>query len=164
MSTHGNVAKGVIGTVIVIAIAITLVRASVTTLAGTIVIMFLVLRMRTLTRNLRRLDLSVILGVSSTNVVENFISKRFGTPAKRYTVLRELERSNYDLFLSQETHVSTGRLTDEIAHCCPGQFFWSFGRGKSAGLALFVSPRFLGRICRFFFDSDGRILSGDYLP
>ena len=82
-----------------------------------------------------------------------------GTPAKRYTVLRELERSNYDLFLLQETHVSTRHLADEIARCWPGQCFWSFGRGKSAGVALFVSPRFSGRISRFLFDSDGRILS-----
>ena len=28
-----------------------------------------------------------------------------GTPAKRFTVLRELERLDYDLFLLQETHV-----------------------------------------------------------
>ena len=81
------------------------------------------------------------------------------TPAKRYTILRELERSNYDLFLLQETHVSTRSLADEIAHFWPGQCFWSFGRGKSAGVALFVSPRFSGHISRFLFDSDGRILS-----
>ena len=29
-----------------------------------------------------------------------------GTPNKQYTVLRELERLNYDLFLLQETHVN----------------------------------------------------------
>ena len=82
-----------------------------------------------------------------------------GTPYKRYTVLRELERLNYDFFLLQETHVSTKRLADEIACCWPGQCFWSFGRGKSAGVALLVSPRFSGRVSRFLFDSDGRVLS-----
>ena len=82
-----------------------------------------------------------------------------GTPNKQYTVLRELERLNYDLFLLQETHVSTKRLADEIARCWPGQCFWSFGRGKSAGVALFVSPRFSGHVSRFLFDSDGRVLS-----
>ena len=82
-----------------------------------------------------------------------------GTPAKRYTVLRELEHSNYDLFVLQEMHVSTRCLADEIAHCWPGQCFWSFGRGKSAGEALLVSPRFSGHISHFLFDSDRRILS-----
>ena len=55
--------------------------------------------------------------------------------------------------------MSTKKLADEIAHCWPGQCFWSFGRGKSAGVALFVSPRFSGHISRFLFDSDGRVLS-----
>ena len=82
-----------------------------------------------------------------------------GTPAKRFVVLRELERLNYDLFLLQETHVSTKRLADEIARSWPGQCFWSFGRGKSAGVALFVSPSFSGQISRFLFDSDGRVFS-----
>ena len=81
------------------------------------------------------------------------------TPAKRFTVLRELERLDYDLFLLQETHVSTKRLADEISHSWPGQCFWSFGRGKSAGVALFVSPKFSGHISRFLFDSNGRVLS-----
>ena len=81
------------------------------------------------------------------------------TPAKRLVVLRELERLNYDLFLLQETHVSTKRLADEIARSWPGQCFWSFGRGKSAGVALFVSPSFSGHISRFLFDSDGRVFS-----
>ena len=83
----------------------------------------------------------------------------FGAPNKQYTVLRELERLNYDLFLLQGTHVSTKRLADEIALCWPGHCFWSFGRGKSAGVALFVSPRFSGHVSRFLFDCDGRVLS-----
>ena len=55
--------------------------------------------------------------------------------------------------------MSTKRLADEITRCWPGQCFWSFGRGKSAGVALFVSPRFSGHVSRFSFDSDGRVLS-----
>ena len=82
-----------------------------------------------------------------------------GTPAKRFVVLRELERLNCDLFLLQETHVSTKRLADEIARSWPGKCFWSFGRGKSAGVALFISPRFAGQISRFLFDPDGRVFS-----
>ena len=93
------------------------------------------------------------LNILSLNV------RGLATPAKRLVVLRELERSNYDLFLLQETHVSTKRLADEIARSWPGQCFWSFGRGQSAGVALFVSPRFSGQISRFLFDSDGRVLS-----
>jgi len=42
--------------------------------------------------------------------------------------------------------------------------FWSFGRGKSAGVALFVSPRFSGKISRFLFDSDGRVFSALVMP
>ena len=41
-----------------------------------------------------------------------------------------------------------------VGHC-----FWSFGRGKKAGVAMFVSPRFQGKISTFVFDSDGRIFS-----
>ena len=47
--------------------------------------------------------------------------RSLGTPAKRFVVLRELERLNSDLFLLQETHVSTKRLADEIARSWPGQ-------------------------------------------
>ena len=81
------------------------------------------------------------------------------TPAKCSLVLRELERLHYDLFLLQETHVSCKEQADHIAHTWPGECFWSFGRGKSAGVALFVSPRFSGKISRFLFDSDGRVFS-----
>jgi len=41
----------------------------------------------------------------------------------------------------------------------PGECFWSFGRGKSAGVALFVSHRFSGKISRFLFDSDETVFS-----
>ena len=81
------------------------------------------------------------------------------TPAKCSLVLRELERLHYDLFLLQETHVSCKKQADRIARTWPGECFWSFGRGKSAGVAVFVSPRFSGKISRFLFDSDGRVFS-----
>jgi len=83
----------------------------------------------------------------------------FGTPAKCNLVLRELECLNYDLFILQETHVSSKQQADGIARLWPGQCFWSFGRGRSAGVALFVSPRFSGQVSRFLFDSDGRVIS-----
>ena len=37
--------------------------------------------------------------------------------------------------------------------------FWSFGVGKSADVAVFLSSSFSGDVQRFVFDSDGRILS-----
>ena len=35
----------------------------------------------------------------------------------------------------------------------------SFGIGKSAGVAILVSPKFSGKIIRYVHDTDGRILS-----
>ena len=82
-----------------------------------------------------------------------------GTCAKCSLVLHELARLHYDLFLLQETHVSCKKQADHLARIWPGECFWSFGRGKSAGVALFVSPRFSGKISRFLFDSAGRVFS-----
>ena len=66
---------------------------------------------------------------------------------------------HYDLFLLQETRVSCKKQPDNIVRIWPGECFSSFGRGKSAGVALFVSHRFSGKVSRFLFDSDGRVLS-----
>ena len=65
----------------------------------------------------------------------------------------------YDIFLLQETHVSCKEKADRFARFWPGNCFWSFGTGKSAGVAILTSPRFSGKISRFIFDSDGRVLS-----
>lgn len=40
-----------------------------------------------------------------------------------------------------------------------GKCFWSFGTGRSARVAVLFSSNFCGKIVRFLFDSDGRILS-----
>lgn len=40
-----------------------------------------------------------------------------------------------------------------------GKCFWSFGIGKSAGVAVIFSPTFSGKIVHFLSDTDGRILS-----
>ena len=48
---------------------------------------------------------------------------------------------------------------DEIFERCSGDCFCSFGTGKKARVGMFVSPHFQGKISRFLFDSDGRILS-----
>ena len=64
-----------------------------------------------------------------------------------------------DVILLQETHVSNKVQADEISKRWSGDCFWSFGTGKKAGVAMFVSPRFQGKISRFLFDSDGRVFS-----
>ena len=43
--------------------------------------------------------------------------------------------------------------------CFRGQCFWSFGIGKSAGVAILVYPKFSGKIIPYVHDTDGRILS-----
>ena len=64
-----------------------------------------------------------------------------------------------DVILLQETHVSNKVQADEISKRWSVDCFWSFGTGRSAGVAMFVSPRFQGKISRFLFDSDGRVFS-----
>ena len=78
---------------------------------------------------------------------------------KADVILRELERLPYDLFLLQETHVSCKERADWIAKKWRGNCFWSFGVGRSASVAVFVSPRFAGTVSRFLFGTDGRVLS-----
>ena len=78
---------------------------------------------------------------------------------KADVIVHELERLPYDLFLLQETHVSCKERADCIAKKWRGNCFWSFGVGRSAGVAIFVSPRFAGTVSRFLFDTDGRVLS-----
>ena len=82
-----------------------------------------------------------------------------GSPSKVNLLCRELELLNYDIFLLQETHVSCKSQADLIERVWRGKCFWSFGTGKSAGVAVFLSPNFSGSVQRFVFDSDGRVLS-----
>ena len=74
-------------------------------------------------------------------------------------VLHELSLLDLDIVLLQETHVSNKTQADEISKGWIGHCFWSFGTGKKAGVAIFVSPRYQGKISKFVFDSDGRIFS-----
>ena len=83
-----------------------------------------------------------------------------GTARKRDLFLHELNESlDYDIFLLQETHISCKTQADLVEKNFKGQCFWSFGIGKSAGVAIFISPKFSGNIIRYVHDSDGRILS-----
>ena len=80
----------------------------------------------------------------------------FGSTRKRDLLLHELNNNlDYDFFLLQETHVSCKTQADLIESCFNGQCFWSFGIGKSAGVAIFVSPKFSGKIICFVLDTDG---------
>ena len=81
------------------------------------------------------------------------------TRTKRDQFLHELSQLNFDLFLIQETHVSCKQQADDFSRNWPGECFWSFGRGRSSGVGLLVSPTFQGSVSHFVFDSDGRILS-----
>ena len=80
-------------------------------------------------------------------------------PAKRVLVLHELSGLDLDIILLQETRVSCKSQADDIAQKWPGDCFWCFGTGKTAGVAMFVFPHFQGKVSRFLFDSDGRIFS-----
>ena len=72
-----------------------------------------------------------------------------GTARKRDLLLHELnENLDYDFFLLQEKHISCKTQADLIERSFNGQCFWSFGIGKSAGVAIFVSPKFSGKIIR----------------
>ena len=55
--------------------------------------------------------------------------------------------------------ISSKIQADEISKRWSGDCFWSFGTGKKAGVAMFVSPRFQGKISRFLFNSYGRVFS-----
>ena len=84
------------------------------------------------------------MGFLSLNV------RGLGTPAKRFVVLRELERLNYDLFLLQETHVSPKQLMDEIARSWPGQCFWPFGEANLLVLLYLSLPDSRVKFLDFF--------------
>ena len=78
---------------------------------------------------------------------------------KRELVARELGRLNYDVFFLQETHVSCRQHVEAFEKLWRGRCLWSFGTGRSAGVALLFSLNFSGKISRYVFDTDGRILS-----
>lgn len=81
------------------------------------------------------------------------------SPSERELISRELSRLNHDIFFLQETHVSCKKHVEAFEKLWHGQCLWSFGTGRSAGVALLFSPNFSGKISRYLFDSDGHILS-----
>ena len=96
--------------------------------------------------------------ISTLNIL-SLNCRGVGSSRKLNLVLHELNRLNYDIFLLQETHVSCKQSASRLDRAWKGKCFWSFGTGKSAGVATLLSPKFSGKILRFLHDSDGRILS-----
>ena len=82
-----------------------------------------------------------------------------GSAGKISKIVQELTYLNCDVVLLQETHVSCKRQADKFEKFWKGKCFWSFGTGKSAGVAVIFAPNFAVNIIRFLFDSNGRILS-----
>ena len=78
---------------------------------------------------------------------------------KASLIVQEIKLLGCDIAFLQETHVSTKRQAEKFERFWDGKCFWSFGVGKSAGVAVVFSPNFAGKIIRFLTDSDGRILS-----
>ena len=82
-----------------------------------------------------------------------------GSASKTFKIVQELNHLNCDIILLQETHVSCKRQAEKFEKFWKGKCFWSFGTGKSAGVAVIFAPKFSGNVIRFLFDSNGRILS-----
>lgn len=82
-----------------------------------------------------------------------------GSPSKVNLLCRELEFLSYNIFLLQENHISCKKQAKSVERAWRGKCFWSFGVGKSAGVAVFLSPNFSGFLQCFVSDSDGRVLS-----
>lgn len=82
-----------------------------------------------------------------------------GSSSKSQKIIQELNYSNCDIILLQETHFSCKKQAEEFEILWRGKCLWSFGTGRSAGVAILFSLNFPGKIIRFLTDSEGRILS-----
>ena len=82
-----------------------------------------------------------------------------GPSHKHDLILHELKKLHFDIVFLQETHVSCVAQARKIERKWKGKIYWSFGTGRSAGVAILCSPNFSGEITRFVHDTEGRILS-----
>ena len=82
-----------------------------------------------------------------------------GSAGKSAKIVQQLNHLNCDVVLLQETHVSCKKQAEKFEKLWKGKCFWSFGIGKSAGVAVIFPANFSGKVVRFLFDSSGRILS-----
>jgi len=82
-----------------------------------------------------------------------FLNTRgLASPTKLQNIVNELN-------LLQETHVSCCKQAACLEKLWNGNCFWSFGIGRSAGVAVLFRSNFPGRVIRFLTDTDGRVLS-----
>lgn len=86
-------------------------------------------------------------------------TRGLGSSKKLQSIVHELNLLNCDVVFLQETHVSCRKQAVCFEKLWNGQCFWSFGIGKSAGVAVLFHSNFPGKIIRFLTDSDGRVLS-----
>ena len=73
-----------------------------------------------------------------------------GSTGKSFKIVQELNHLNCDVVLLQETHVSCKKQAEKFEKLWKGKCFWSFGIGKSAGVAVIFAPKFSGNVIRFF--------------
>ena len=81
------------------------------------------------------------------------------SPRKLQSIIHEFNLLHCDIIFLQGTHVSCRKQAVCFERLWSGQCFWSFGTGKSAGVAVLFRSGFSGKIVRFLTDSDGRVLS-----
>ena len=70
-----------------------------------------------------------------------------------------LDRINIDVYFAQETQVSSERSILSLSACWDGRSFWSPALGHQGGVVVLFSCCFLGDICSWKKDSEGRVVS-----
>ena len=72
-----------------------------------------------------------------------------GSANKSAKLVNELTHLNCDIVLLQETHVSCKKQAKKFEKLWKGECFWSFGIGKSAGVAIIFAPNFSPAIKKY---------------
>ena len=67
--------------------------------------------------------------------------------------------SKIDVCFIQETLVSSQNSIRSLSSCWRGSSFWSPALGRQGGVAILFSNRFVGEICSWKKDTEGRVLS-----
>ena len=73
-----------------------------------------------------------------------------GSAGKSAKLVNELIYLNCDIFLLQETRVSCKKQAEKFEKLWKGECFWSFGTGKSGGVAVIFAPNFSGKVFVFY--------------
>ena len=69
--------------------------------------------------------------------------RALSSASKSFKVVQGLNHLNCDIILLQETYVSCKRQAKKFDKFWKGECFWSFGTGKSAGVAVIFAPNFI---------------------